>query len=77
MDLGSDQTSCHNPYSGGYYPVDLSYDEAQQVFIHLESQISKMRNIEKCTRVRSETAKFFSSRHHGHRSSTFMLKFLR
>ncbi|CAF1242666.1 unnamed protein product [Rotaria sp. Silwood1] len=30
VDLGSDQTSCHNPYQGGYYPVQLSYDEARQ-----------------------------------------------
>ncbi|CAF4926010.1 unnamed protein product, partial [Rotaria sp. Silwood2] len=30
VDLGSDQTSCHDPYQGGYYPVQLSYDEAQQ-----------------------------------------------
>ncbi|XP_053377370.1 urocanate hydratase-like isoform X2 [Mercenaria mercenaria] len=28
-DLGSDQTSCHNPYLGGYYPVQLSYEEAR------------------------------------------------
>lgn len=27
-DLGSDQTSCHNPFNGGYYPVQLTYDEA-------------------------------------------------
>ncbi len=26
--LGSDQTSLHNPWSGGYYPVDLSFKEA-------------------------------------------------
>jgi len=26
--LGSDQTSLHNPWSGGYYPADLTYDEA-------------------------------------------------
>lgn len=26
--LGSDQTSLHNPWSGGYYPADLSFDEA-------------------------------------------------
>ena len=26
--IGSDQTSLHNPYSGGYYPVGLSFDEA-------------------------------------------------
>ena len=23
VDLGSDQTSCHNPYLGGYYPVQV------------------------------------------------------
>ncbi|KAH7938040.1 hypothetical protein HPB49_019393 [Dermacentor silvarum] len=27
-DLGSDQTSCHNPFNGGYYPVQLSYEKA-------------------------------------------------
>ena len=26
--IGSDQTSLHNPWSGGYYPVELNYDEA-------------------------------------------------
>ncbi|MEL6356906.1 MAG: urocanate hydratase, partial [Bacteroidota bacterium] len=26
--LGSDQTSLHNPYAGGYYPVGLSFEEA-------------------------------------------------
>jgi urocanate hydratase len=29
IDLGSDQTSLHNPYGGGYYPVDVSFDDAQ------------------------------------------------
>lgn len=24
VDLGSDQTSCHNPYQGGYYPVQVN-----------------------------------------------------
>lgn len=28
IQLGSDQTSLHNPYAGGYYPVGLSFDEA-------------------------------------------------
>ncbi len=28
IDLGSDQTSLHNPWAGGYYPVDLSFEEA-------------------------------------------------
>ncbi|MBR7183153.1 MAG: urocanate hydratase [Alistipes sp.] len=28
VDLGSDQTSLHNPWAGGYYPVGYSYDES-------------------------------------------------
>ncbi|WP_428268744.1 urocanate hydratase [Haliangium sp.] len=28
VELGSDQTSLHNPYAGGYYPVGLSWDQA-------------------------------------------------
>ena len=27
-DLGSDQTSLHNPWAGGYYPAGISFDEA-------------------------------------------------
>uniref|UniRef100_A0A6J0V1B2 urocanate hydratase n=2 Tax=Pogona vitticeps TaxID=103695 RepID=A0A6J0V1B2_9SAUR len=30
-DLGSDQTSCHNPFNGGYYPVQLSFEDANQL----------------------------------------------
>ncbi|XP_062977463.1 urocanate hydratase [Elgaria multicarinata webbii] len=30
-DLGSDQTSCHNPFNGGYYPVQLNFKEANQL----------------------------------------------
>ena len=29
VDLGSDQTSLHNPYAGGYYPVGLSLEESK------------------------------------------------
>ncbi|MDO6675509.1 urocanate hydratase [Tenacibaculum sp. 1_MG-2023] len=28
IDLGSDQTSLHNPWAGGYYPVDISFEGA-------------------------------------------------
>ncbi|XP_050412129.1 urocanate hydratase isoform X1 [Patella vulgata] len=31
VDLGSDQTSCHNPFLGGYYPVQLTYKQARVV----------------------------------------------
>ncbi|WP_373493277.1 urocanate hydratase [Aquiflexum sp.] len=29
--LGSDQTSLHNPYAGGYYPVGLTFEEANHM----------------------------------------------
>ncbi len=29
VELGSDQTSLHNPWAGGYYPVGLSFEEAK------------------------------------------------
>lgn len=31
IDLGSDQTSLHNPWSGGYYPVGLAFEEANSL----------------------------------------------
>ncbi len=31
IDLGSDQTSLHNPWAGGYYPVGMSYEEANDM----------------------------------------------
>ena len=31
VDLGSDQTSLHNPWAGGYYPVGLSYEASNKM----------------------------------------------
>ena len=31
IELGSDQTSLHNPWAGGYYPVGLSFEEANEL----------------------------------------------
>ncbi|KAK2188344.1 hypothetical protein NP493_135g03008 [Ridgeia piscesae] len=31
VELGSDQTSCHNPFLGGYCPVQLTYDESRSM----------------------------------------------
>ena len=31
VDLGSDQTSLHNPWAGGYYPVGLTLEESQKM----------------------------------------------
>ena len=31
IDLGSDQSSLHNPWAGGYYPLGLSFEEANDM----------------------------------------------
>ena len=31
VDLGSDQTSLHNPWAGGYYPVGFSFEESKRL----------------------------------------------
>lgn len=31
IEMGSDQTSLHNPWAGGYYPVDMSLEESQEM----------------------------------------------
>ena len=31
VDLGSDQTSLHNPWAGGYYPVGYSFEESKRM----------------------------------------------
>ncbi|RLD41749.1 MAG: urocanate hydratase, partial [Bacteroidetes bacterium] len=31
VDFGSDQTSLHNPWAGGYYPAGLSFEESNQM----------------------------------------------
>uniref|UniRef100_A0A8C5NWY3 Urocanate hydratase n=1 Tax=Jaculus jaculus TaxID=51337 RepID=A0A8C5NWY3_JACJA len=63
VDLGSDQTSCHNPFNGGYYPVQLSFVEAQSLmasnpaaFKHLVQE-SLRRHVSAINRLAQE--KFF------------------
>ncbi len=34
VELGSDQTSLHNPYSGGYYPAGYSLEESADMIAH-------------------------------------------
>ena len=33
IELGSDQTSLHNPWAGGYYPAGLSYEESNELMV--------------------------------------------
>ena len=41
VELGSDQTSLHNPWSGGYYPVGLSFEEANKMMVEDPKQFKK------------------------------------
>jgi len=34
IDLGSDQTSLHNPWAGGYYPADISFEDANYMMAY-------------------------------------------
>lgn len=38
IDLGSDQTSLHNPWAGGYYPVGLSFEQANEMMANNPEQ---------------------------------------
>ena len=42
VELGSDQTSLHNPWSGGYYPVGLAFDDANEM---MKKQPEKFKKI--------------------------------
>ncbi|MHC5201845.1 urocanate hydratase [Myroides sp. LJL119] len=41
VDLGSDQTSLHNPWAGGYYPVGLSFDQANVLMAENPQEFKK------------------------------------
>jgi len=41
IDLGSDQTSLHNPWAGGYYPVGMSYKKANEMMAQNPEQFKK------------------------------------
>ncbi|HEY1039921.1 MAG TPA: urocanate hydratase [Bacteroidia bacterium] len=41
VDIGSDQTSLHNPWAGGYYPVGLSLEESNKLMAENPTQFKK------------------------------------
>jgi len=41
VDLGSDQTSLHNPWSGGYYPVGLTFEESNEMMVRHPDQFKE------------------------------------
>lgn len=41
VDLGSDQTSLHNPFQGGYFPVGISFDDARSQIVELPDEFKQ------------------------------------
>jgi urocanate hydratase len=41
IDLGSDQTSLHNPWAGGYYPADISFEESNKMMAENPEEFKK------------------------------------
>jgi urocanate hydratase len=41
VDIGSDQTSLHNPWAGGYYPAGLSYQQSNELMATDPEQFKK------------------------------------
>lgn len=41
VELGSDQTSLHNPWAGGYYPVDMTVEESQEMMAENPEEFKK------------------------------------
>ena len=41
IEIGSDQTSLHNPWAGGYYPVGMSFKEANEMIANNPEKFKK------------------------------------
>ena len=41
VELGSDQTSLHNPWAGGYYPVGMSFEKANEMMTNDPEKFKK------------------------------------
>ncbi|XP_055327784.1 urocanate hydratase-like isoform X2 [Paramacrobiotus metropolitanus] len=61
VDLGSDQTSCHNPFNGGYFPVQLSYEES---FVMIQENPERFKELVQDSLRRQVNAINYLS-HHG------------
>jgi len=65
VELGSDQTSLHNPWAGGYYPVGLTFEESNELMVsnpakfHEEVRKSLRRQIAAINKVTSNGMYFW------------------
>lgn len=65
VEMGSDQTSLHNPWAGGYYPAGLSFEESNHMMAYesekfkLKVQESLRRHVEAINRLTAKGMYFF------------------
>ncbi|MDE7110618.1 MAG: urocanate hydratase [Muribaculaceae bacterium] len=65
VDLGSDQTSLHNPWAGGYYPVGISFEESKRMMAENPSEFkervreSLRRQVDAINRLTADGMYFF------------------
>ena len=65
VDIGSDQTSLHNPWAGGYYPADLTLDESKAMMAERPDefrqhvQASLRRQVDAINRLAAKGMYFF------------------
>ncbi len=65
VDMGSDQTSLHNPWAGGYYPAGLTLKESNHLMAHepekfkVKVQESLRRHVEAINRLTADGMYFF------------------
>jgi len=65
VDLGSDQTSLHNPWAGGYYPVGYSFEESNRMMaetpekFHAAVQESLRRHVAAVNQLATKGMYFF------------------
>ena len=51
VDIGSDQTSLHNPWAGGYYPADLTLEESKAMMAENPDEFRKHVQASLCRQV--------------------------
>ena len=65
VELGTDQTSLHNPWAGGYYPVGISFEDAKEMMVkqpdrfRMEVQESLRRQVMAINKLTSKGMYFF------------------
>jgi urocanate hydratase len=53
VDIGSDQTSLHNPWAGGYYPVGMTLEEANTMMVEAPEKFKEKVEESLCRQIKA------------------------